>query len=197
MKDGVPSSNTPLERGKTAFPPSNEPSEGGKAAFPPLARRWKLISFKWKLRRLVRALVSLVGSFRAAVECQNGAARAWPAPPGSGRSADHRQLLDWLAHRPPDEIFRTVLEAIRIGISVLPPDESEQRGHGHRRDPPPSGKVRKGASVPWVPIGAVEEGGTCLGEEGGTCLATTPRAASLGANRAFSPPARGRTEPAG
>jgi tellurite resistance protein len=42
-------------------------------------------------------------------------------------SADHRQLLDWLAHRPPDEIFRTALEAIRIGISVLPPDESEQR----------------------------------------------------------------------
>jgi uncharacterized tellurite resistance protein B-like protein len=42
-------------------------------------------------------------------------------------SADHRQLLDWLAHRPSDEILRTALEAIRIGISVLPPDESEQR----------------------------------------------------------------------
>ena len=42
-------------------------------------------------------------------------------------SADHRQLLDWLAHRPSDEIFRTALEAIRIGLSVLPPDEAEQR----------------------------------------------------------------------
>ena len=42
-------------------------------------------------------------------------------------SADYRQLLDWLAHRPSDEVFRTALEAIRIGLSVLPPDESERR----------------------------------------------------------------------
>ena len=42
-------------------------------------------------------------------------------------SDDYRQLLDWLDHRPPDDIFRTSLEAIRIGISVLPPGESEQR----------------------------------------------------------------------
>lgn len=42
-------------------------------------------------------------------------------------STDYRQLLDWLAHRPSDEVFRTALEAIRIGLSVLPPDESEQR----------------------------------------------------------------------
>ena len=42
-------------------------------------------------------------------------------------SADYYQLLDWLAHRPSDEVFRTALEAIRIGVSVLPPDESEQR----------------------------------------------------------------------
>jgi hypothetical protein len=42
-------------------------------------------------------------------------------------SADYRQLLDWLTHRPSDEVFRTALEAIRIGLSVLPPDESEQR----------------------------------------------------------------------
>ena len=42
-------------------------------------------------------------------------------------SADYRQLLDWLAHRPSDEVFRTALEAIRVGLSVLPPDESEQR----------------------------------------------------------------------
>jgi hypothetical protein len=42
-------------------------------------------------------------------------------------SADYRQLLDWLDHRPPDEVFLTALEAIRIGLSVLPPDESEKR----------------------------------------------------------------------
>ncbi len=42
-------------------------------------------------------------------------------------SADYQQLLDWLAHRPSDEVFQTALEAIRIGLSVLPPDESEQR----------------------------------------------------------------------
>lgn len=42
-------------------------------------------------------------------------------------SADYNQLLDWLAHRPSDELFRTALEAIRIGLSVLPPDESEER----------------------------------------------------------------------
>jgi len=42
-------------------------------------------------------------------------------------SADYNQLLDWLAQRPSDEVFRTALEAIRIGLSVLPPDESEQR----------------------------------------------------------------------
>ena len=42
-------------------------------------------------------------------------------------SSDYLQLLDWLTHRPSDEIFRTALEAIRIGLSILPPDESEQR----------------------------------------------------------------------
>ena len=42
-------------------------------------------------------------------------------------SADYHQLLDWLAHRPSDEVFQTALEAIRIGLSVLPPDESERR----------------------------------------------------------------------
>ncbi|HEX7331066.1 MAG TPA: hypothetical protein VF290_06180 [Pyrinomonadaceae bacterium] len=42
-------------------------------------------------------------------------------------SADYQQLLDWLAHRPSDEVFQTALEAIRIGLSVLPPDEAEQR----------------------------------------------------------------------
>ena len=62
-KTAFPLPNAPLGRGKTPSPPSKEPSEEGKAAFPPLARRWKLIPFKWKLRRLVRALVSLVGLF--------------------------------------------------------------------------------------------------------------------------------------
>ena len=42
-------------------------------------------------------------------------------------SADYHQLLDWLDHRPSDEVFRTSLEAIRIGLSILPPDESEKR----------------------------------------------------------------------
>ena len=42
-------------------------------------------------------------------------------------SADYRQLLDWLDHRPSNEVFQTALEAIRIGLSVLPPDELEQR----------------------------------------------------------------------
>ena len=42
-------------------------------------------------------------------------------------SADYLQLLDWLAQRPSDEVFRTALEAIRIGLSVLPPGELEQR----------------------------------------------------------------------
>ena len=42
-------------------------------------------------------------------------------------SADYVQLLHWLDHRPSDEIFQTALEAIRIGLSVLPPDESEKR----------------------------------------------------------------------
>jgi hypothetical protein len=42
-------------------------------------------------------------------------------------SGDYRQLLDWLDHCPSDEIFRTALEAIRVGLSVLPHEESEKR----------------------------------------------------------------------
>ena len=42
-------------------------------------------------------------------------------------STDYDQLLDWLAHRPSDEVFEAALEAIRIGLTVLPPDEAEQR----------------------------------------------------------------------
>ena len=42
-------------------------------------------------------------------------------------SADYRQLIDWLAHRPSEEVIRTSLEAIRIGLSVLSHDEAEKR----------------------------------------------------------------------
>ena len=42
-------------------------------------------------------------------------------------SRDYHQLLDWLGHRPSDEVFQTAVEAIRIGLSVLPPNESEKR----------------------------------------------------------------------
>lgn len=42
-------------------------------------------------------------------------------------SPDHQQLLAWLAHRPSDAVLQAALEAIRIGISVLPPDEARQR----------------------------------------------------------------------
>ena len=42
-------------------------------------------------------------------------------------SPDDHQLLDWLNHRPSDDIFQTSLEAIRIGASVLPPAEREER----------------------------------------------------------------------
>jgi hypothetical protein len=42
-------------------------------------------------------------------------------------SPDHQQLVDWLRHRPSAEIFKASLEAIRIGLAVLPPAEREQR----------------------------------------------------------------------
>ena len=42
-------------------------------------------------------------------------------------SSDYCQLLVWLDHRPSDEVFRTALEAIRIGLSVLPREEAQQR----------------------------------------------------------------------
>ena len=42
-------------------------------------------------------------------------------------SADYDQLIEWLDHRPSDEVFRTALEAIRVGLAVLPPDESQER----------------------------------------------------------------------
>ncbi len=42
-------------------------------------------------------------------------------------SADQRQLVAWLERRPEDELLRTSLEAIRLGLSVLPPEEAQQR----------------------------------------------------------------------
>ena len=42
-------------------------------------------------------------------------------------SADQRQLAAWLERRPSDEILRTALEAIRLGLAVLPPEEAQQR----------------------------------------------------------------------
>lgn len=42
-------------------------------------------------------------------------------------STDYRQLLQWLEHRPADEILQAAVDAIRVGISVLPSDEAEHR----------------------------------------------------------------------
>jgi tellurite resistance protein len=45
-------------------------------------------------------------------------------------SPDHRQLLEWLVHRPSAEILKASLEAIRLGLSALPAAEREQRVAG-------------------------------------------------------------------
>jgi hypothetical protein len=42
-------------------------------------------------------------------------------------SPDHHQLLDWLRKRPSDDVLKASLEAIRVGLAVLPPAEREQR----------------------------------------------------------------------
>ena len=42
-------------------------------------------------------------------------------------SADMSQVLQWLAVRPPDALFQAALEAIKLGLSVLPHDEAEER----------------------------------------------------------------------
>jgi hypothetical protein len=42
-------------------------------------------------------------------------------------SPDHAQLLKWLENRPPEALFEASLEATKIGLSVLPPAEAEQR----------------------------------------------------------------------
>jgi hypothetical protein len=45
-------------------------------------------------------------------------------------SADHAQLQAWLEVRPPDALHEAALDAIAVGLSVLPRDEAEQRVAG-------------------------------------------------------------------
>jgi Glu-tRNA(Gln) amidotransferase subunit E-like FAD-binding protein len=42
-------------------------------------------------------------------------------------SADMRQILEWLANRPSDALLQAAVEAIKIGLAVLPREEAEQR----------------------------------------------------------------------
>jgi hypothetical protein len=42
-------------------------------------------------------------------------------------SPAHAQLVEWLRVRPVDELFATAVEAIRVGLSVLSPEEREER----------------------------------------------------------------------
>ena len=42
-------------------------------------------------------------------------------------SPDMAQLLQWLKVEPPHALYESALDAIRLGLSVLPPDEAEQR----------------------------------------------------------------------
>ena len=42
-------------------------------------------------------------------------------------SADMNQLLNWLSVRPSDVLLQAALEAIKLGLSVLPRDEAEKR----------------------------------------------------------------------
>jgi hypothetical protein len=42
-------------------------------------------------------------------------------------SPEMRQIEQWLSQRPPDTLFRAALDAIKVGLSVLPRDEAEQR----------------------------------------------------------------------
>jgi hypothetical protein len=39
----------------------------------------------------------------------------------------HAQLRKWLRERPPDTLFDTAREVIKVGLSVLPPSEQEER----------------------------------------------------------------------
>jgi hypothetical protein len=42
-------------------------------------------------------------------------------------SPAHAQLLTWLRERPLDTLFDTATEVIKVGLSVLPPSEQEER----------------------------------------------------------------------
>ena len=42
-------------------------------------------------------------------------------------SPAHAQLVEWLRVRPADELFDTAMEAIKAGLSVLPPEERADR----------------------------------------------------------------------
>lgn len=42
-------------------------------------------------------------------------------------SAAHAQIEAWLRARPPDEVFDVALAALKVGLSVLPPDERAER----------------------------------------------------------------------
>lgn len=42
----------------------------------------------------------------------------------------HEQLLEWLKQRPSDALFETAMEVMRVGFSVLPPQERDERIHG-------------------------------------------------------------------
>src|SRR5687767_11083994 len=42
-------------------------------------------------------------------------------------SADLNQIRKWLADHPPDALFEASLEAIKVGLSVLPQDEADER----------------------------------------------------------------------
>jgi hypothetical protein len=45
-------------------------------------------------------------------------------------SPAHAKLIEWLDVRPDDQFFETGLEALRVGLSVLPPEEREERIKG-------------------------------------------------------------------
>ena len=45
-------------------------------------------------------------------------------------SPAHVQLLEWLRERPADALFDTATEVIKVGLSVLPPGEREERIKG-------------------------------------------------------------------
>jgi hypothetical protein len=43
---------------------------------------------------------------------------------------EHAAIAKWLSERPSEEHFELALEAIRVGLTVLPPAEAQERAHG-------------------------------------------------------------------